>query len=494
MGDRVAKVVAAATLMETLSPTIAPIPPADRISRGWPRVLFPGWLISLATILLGSLALRVVAWDAPREVFPGPSILLLWAVPLWLASRLRNPYSKALVAIWIVWFGVGSCNLVASYLSYGDFYLVRADPAAIVYEAGVAVMVLALLSAESLLRRRNDSRSIPSVGTGRVRDLPPLFFIFLLLFPLAYLVSMLVTVGYLPILQGRSFVDEIYDTDYGPLYGYGTVLVFSLLAVLHRAVLARRTIVRIGWVALALLFLFIAVADGKRFYAMIVLLAIYPLYSLRTGLASQARPRVGKAALALGLGGLIYLGVLVIRSGHQLDLSALLPYALSAVGVEYRDFAYSMNHVSPGSVPGYDWLRSTCASLLNSQLLAAVGIDKAAETLKGSAYVWRDLFGSVFGIRTGIISELYFAFGVSGALVLYLLGLVIGVVTKQLVAARQGPTGPFWAVLYAIAVLTIVGQSTSTAGLITLVAYVYCVYWVLSRVTMAARRASPPDE
>lgn len=472
--------------MELSHSAIDLTPPSNRAGLRWlpPRV--PGWVLCFAAMVLGSLVLPLLASEAPRDVFPSTKIVLLWGIPLWLTSRLRNPYSRALVWIWAIWFAVGSCNLVASYLAYGDFYFVKADPAVILYEAGVTVLVMGLLAAESLMRRRLGQRRGPG-SDGRTHsakcDLPSLFFLFLLVFPFGYLASMLTTVGYIPMFQGRSFAADIYETDYGPLYGYGTVLVFSLLAVLHRVVSAQRQAARLWWLLLLLVFLFIALADGKRYFAIIALLAAYPLYSLSVGHGHRSRVIAG-TILVVASGGLIYLGVLLVRSGYQLPISSILPYALAAIGVEYRDLAYSLAHFTPGHIAGYDWLRSTFFSLVNSQVLAAVGIDKTAETLKGSAYVWRDLFGAGVGIRTGLLSELYFAYSVWAAPILLVLGMMIGVVTERLARKDRGPTVAFWAVLYAIAVLTIVGQSTSTAGLVSLVGYTYCVYWVAGRVAV----------
>ena len=185
--------------------------------------------------------------------------------------------------------------------------------------------------------------------------------------------------------------------------------------------------------------------------------------------------------LGIGLTGVVlYVGVLILRQGFNLDAYAGLALQLQAVGVEHRDFVYSLNHYTVGHIPNYHWAESAAAAALNSKFLEAFGVDKLAHVFQGSAYVWKDLFGIDYGIRTGIISELYFAYGWFGVPVMIGVGVVVGMLTISLKNATSTRL-VFGSTVYAMLLLAIVGQTTGTTGGLTVLFYAYLVL-LLTRV------------
>lgn len=446
-----------------------------------------GMLIAFGCLLAFPGITQAVVPEVPSELLPSLATSAMWAGPVIAWGLLRNPLNKFATGTWIAWFVIGHVNLVASYIAFGDFYLLDADLAARIYIAFTFAYCLGVLLAEQW-QRPDSTGAFTSQTDTLIRDRPSLaYVVFLLAFPLVYIGAMYTTLGYLPLIRGGDFTAEIYNTYYGPLYAYGFTLVFSMLYVFYSLFDKRPTWRRtlLGIVLLAIVG--IAVSDGKRYFAVLFILACVPfLFRVRPAEMRHLHPMALIAGL-VGLGGLVYVGVLAVRTGSQPGVFAVLELQLAAVGVEYRDFVYSVNHFEAGLIPGYDWLRSTVFSLLNSTLLAGVGIDKHAETLRGSAYVWRELVEGEFGVRTGIASELFFCYGYGGLAAMLAVGVGVGWLGMRLLTVRRRATLSFPSAVYALVILLPVSQSTATAGLLSLVGYVYATYWVLDRVEPRCR-------
>ncbi len=82
---------------------------------------------------------------------------------------------------------------------------------------------------------------------------------------------------------------------------------------------------------------------------------------------------------------------------------------------EYRTFAYVVNYFKPGEIENYNWAVSTIAAAINSTVLHVLGFDEESLVQSSSAFSWRYIFYSEFGIRAGIIAGLYMAYGFPGA-------------------------------------------------------------------------------
>jgi len=434
-----------------------------------------GWHVAL---YLGLLAFPLLAHLAvpytPARLLPPIWVSALWVGPVGLLAFMRNPLDRLVAFVWLGWFVVGSLNIVASYYIWGSYWDVEAGPADLVYVAFTFVFFAGLLAAEALRRRLPGSPPQPAQrhSTG---SLHPAFEWLMLLFPLFYAVSMYRTLGYLPLLQGVDLTKDIYELDYGRLYGYSIVLVLSALVAVHKARHARMPIGRLGYAILVPTFLFVSILDGKRFNLMLFMAAIL-VYFLSVSRRRTSTLGGWATVLGIGLAGVVlYVGVLILRQGFNLDAYAGVALQLQAVGVEHRDFVYSLNHYTPGHIPNYHWAGSAAASALNSKLLEAFGVDKLAHVFQGSAYVWKDLFGIEYGIRTGIISELYFAYGWFGLPVILGVGIVVGMLATAL-SKNISPTRlVFGSTAYAMLLLTIVGQTTGITGGLTVLLYAYVV-------------------
>ena len=93
---------------------------------------------------------------------------------------------------------------------------------------------------------------------------------------------------------------------------------------------------------------------------------------------------LGVVAIALVA---FYIGGELIRDGFQDDEIATTELQLSLVGVEYRDYVYSVDELRAGlyRIPDYDWAASTAAAMINSTLLDLAGVNKARKSSPNAA-------------------------------------------------------------------------------------------------------------
>jgi hypothetical protein len=292
----------------------------------------------------------------------------------------------------------------------------------------------------------------------------------LIMFCIAWGVTLVAYAGYVPILSGFDITESIYETNYGPLYGYGLVLVVAAVALFTRATQLRRRQVAVFLGALAIIFVTsISFLDGKRYIAILIVLGCsFALLKVYGG--QRAR---GLLATLIGIAVFLYLLVFVVRQGVNLQrygdgwLSATF-----IAGVEFRDFAYSVARYEPGTIPEYSWLSSASASMANKNVLALIGLDKQAIIDQGSAFAWARLFNSPYGIRTGIVSELWFAYGWLGLVVILFIGSITSRVSIAISRAKTDKQLVNRCVILALLTSLIMGQSTSIAGSITVLLYV----------------------
>ena len=315
------------------------------------------------------IAVEWLVHDVPPELLPSLGLSIAWSIPVLLLAFLENPLSKVAALFWVGWFLVGSINVVASYYVYGKAFQMSVEQAGWIYLASTSAFLIGLLTAGRLPAfRSRASASARSLGIESDRFARPLIVLFVA-FPILFAWSMHRALGYFPILQGSDITRQIYELEYGRLYGYAVLLVFSMLFVVDRLSQAQSVVQRAAYSCLLAAFLLISVLDGKRLTLMLFLAsaAAYLLPLMRSRLRSIGPVAVAGALIAVA--GTLYVGVFVVRKGLQVERYQLAAYQFSAVGDEYRDFVYSVNEYAPGEIPEYRWFRSAVFAGLNSTAL-----------------------------------------------------------------------------------------------------------------------------
>ncbi len=426
------------------------------------------------------LVLRLVFWSVPSAVLPSLGAVALGIPAAFLLRAIHNPYSRFALALWLTWWCIGSLNLLGSYVTVGNYYAIDVDQGIRVYMLFADVYALGLWLSERIVPA--PAGFGPSLRSIR-DDLPRTFRFALMSFPFAWVASMYVTLGYVPLAKGEDITFEMYAANYGVLYGFTAVISVAVGYAVYQA-LQRTGTDRARWLGYALLAIVLSVADGKRFVALIAGMASFVF------LAHHLQRRTWRALPGLVFAAMgLYVGIALVRQGldasaHPTDLYA----RLAMIGVEFRDFALSMEMFRPGQVPGYAWASSALAAMVNGKLLALLGMNKSALVQSGSAYVWMKVFGTGLGIRTGVVSELWFAYGWLGCVPMLLFGVGSGLIAGWIVRARTLSSLLFGAQIYALAVLEINGQTTAATGTIAVLAYLWLLFALLRGVE---RNAAP---
>ncbi|MBC7227787.1 MAG: oligosaccharide repeat unit polymerase [Thermoflexales bacterium] len=421
-------------------------------------------------LLLLPLFLKIIGPHAPSEMIPSLPLLLLWIVPIFFLSRICNIFNQTFGLAWALWFVVGSVNLIASYDYYGESYRLNADTPALIY-----ILFLSAILAGIYLAERNSNRDKHRDDQNlRFQSLTPYFSSVLLIFPFIWFGSLVLSLGYVPILrawEGENVVLSMYALDYGPLYGYMLVNSLSLLMAFAKFYIKKGT-ARYFYLCLIIVFAFFVIASGKRHIIILSMLSIlaYLFYTKRITV-SQA------LSFFIIIGGL-YMGLEILRQGSEATKFSSFTRKFLTIGHEYRAFAYVVNHLKPGEIAGYNWAASTLAAAVNEGVLLAIGFDKNALIQMSSAYAWRYIFYSEFGIRSNLTAELYMAYGWAGMPLAFIFGMVVGWISKWITMTRSRDNLIFLCVAYATLMLTLVDSFNDVVGSLTLLFYV----WVINRL------------
>lgn len=437
-------------------------------------LLIAGLFLFWPSILVGIFPqLQVSLMPTPVDLIPG---ILAWLI----LQKIRCPYSRMLGYVWILWYFVGTLNTLSSSLVLGNYYsnLYLRDATGI-YLMACVFYFLGLLGFERFFGK--NKYAIYSGVTPKL-NIHPFFRWLLLIFPLLWLLSMYLKLGYIPILSGVDITDDLYQIAYGPLYPYGACLVISILYAGQRSMSSKTSKERLTYALVTALYLLISLADGKRAFAMVAIggLIAISFRLLHEKTWTKILPMLAITMVAL------YVGGILIRGGGTADTSQIyLKFML--VGVEFRDFVYSVNFIEPGKVENYSWATSTLASMTNSVIFPILGLDKGAIVSLDSAHAWAALWGSSFGIRTGVVSELWFAYGIMSMLILFSFGLLSGYIIKTIRTTAGIKELIFMAAIFGLLFLAITSQSTFTAGTLPVFLYLYLVLTV-GQYLMAPRK------
>lgn len=443
--------------------------------------LRPSLVLYALFLAFGSVA-HAIDPTVPDELIVPLGASALWGIPLAVFAFVRSPFNRLVGYAWILWALIGAINVIASYLFYGDHYLVEVAETHVIYLVFAAVFFAGLFVQEQLARFV--PTTVPPPPTDAVH---PWVVRALLVFPVLWFASVYLTLGYVPIMLGIDIGDDMYELDYGPLYGLALLLALSMLMALECSAAARTPLRRWGFGALVVVFGACSMIDSKRVTLMVGMAAMF-VYFIRVKGTSFLR--TATVALVLTAGATAYFAGQIIRKGLDMEILDRTELQLSTVGVEYRDFVYSVNNFEPERIPDYDWALSAGAAMINSSVLEAMGADKQALVERGSAYAWKNLLGSDFGIRTGIVCELYFAYGYFGLAVIFVFGMLSAWVSAQLAHARTKLGLIFISVVYGMLLLAIVGQTMATTGSFTTLLYAWVAAWLVRSLVPHASSSS----
>jgi len=413
------------------------------------------------------------------EYFIFPSLLSHSAliVPVFVIFNLKNRFTKAFIAVWIAWLHIGELKIL-DYYGINPFYI-SMDEGCIIYTLFLAVMSAGILWHDIRTSNRPPATAGPQQGRLVFNDFGWLEYP-LLVFPLVWFVDFIRNVGYIPIFSGSDVTDKIYAIEYGFVYNYGFINCISAVLLYDRALKSDTRAQKIGWYTLTVLAVLITTIDSKRLFLLVSIGAIFLYDKIIAGRFSINGKSIGLILAAA----VLYVGLQNMRLGSSSE--AQYKREGMPMGVEFREYIRAVNEFEPGQIPGYDLTASTLANLVNGALLGAVGFNKAELNSQDSALTFMTIFdpGNTLGIRTGLISELYFAYDFYGLLVILLFGYAVSTVAYAMLQTHLKSSMILLVVIFSLLTLTVFGQSSVTAGSLCVLFYLY----LLIRVAGPPRR------
>ncbi|SOD78857.1 hypothetical protein [Spirosoma fluviale] len=426
-------------------------------------------LIYFALVQVTPLAYQ--AFFGYSEYFIYPSLLShsLLIVPIATIFLLKNRYTKAFLLVWIAWLYVGELKIL-TYFAINPYYI-SMDEGCIIYNIYLIFMSIGMLIHDVNTPVPTPSAEEQAKGRLILNDLGP-FEYFLLIFPLIWIVDFVRNVGFIPILSGNDVTDTMYGLNYGYVYNFGFFNCFSAVLLYDRFLKSTTTQSKLFWVSMLILTVLIMSADSKRLYLLVSLLAIFVYDKLMAGALT-----INFRTIMILLSGLfLYVILQNIRLGNATES----PFERDGfpLGSEFREYIRAVNEFKPGEIAGYDLLASTIGGFVNSFVLKLAGFDKSELVHKDSAYSFMKLFDSenTLGIRTGLTSELYFAYSFYGLLFITFFGWLISSLAYRLVRVAKQSSLLFLSTIYGLLVLTVFGQSSVTVGCLSVTMYLYGLF------------------
>lgn len=431
-------------------------------------------------VLMGEGLIHTIFPARPESMSFSFLPIIFWLVYGIIFSFIRSRLSIVLILAVFGFYWIGNLNAVASYFHYGNRYLTELQTANLIYATFAVAFSIGVVFSERLL---NASIVIPFEQL-RKEGVNTVFFFGTFLFPFIWLIDELIVLRRVPILSGESIVNDMYSIQYGRLYGYGILLGVSALLIWSKF---KQT----GWDGRILLTTGLAVSvfamifDGRRVFLLAFIGAL-----LAYELTASPERRLWKPVLKFFTALLIvYLTILYVRQGGQLIRYPDPAQVFSNIGVEYRDFAYVVTHLNPGSLKGYSWLGSAVGGGGNWLILALLGLDKNELVFSGSAYQLGAFYRSSFGIRIGLIPEIWLQYGMFGVAFCPLIALLYVWFARLVEASRSEVGRVFASMFFGVALLSFVGQASAITGYWSLLVYVLFIWIFFEQF----RRKSEPQ-
>jgi low affinity Fe/Cu permease len=423
-------------------------------------------LLCCALAQLTPLAYQALFGYGEYYIYPSLISHSLLIVPIIVIFLLKNRYSKAFLIVWIAWLYVGELKIL-TYFAINPYYI-SMDEGCIIYNIYLIFLSIGMLLHDA--NTRVPKLSVEDQATGRLfyNDLGVFEYI-LLAFPLIWIIDFVRNVGFIPILSGNDVTDTMYGLNYGYIYNFGFFNCLSAVLLYDRLLKSTTKQSKTFWLIMLIMAVVIMSADSKRLYLLVSLLAIFVYDKLMAGKLTIN----SNTAIMVFSGLFLYVILQNIRLGSTTES----PFARDGfpLGAEFREYVRAINEFKPGEIPGYDLAASTVGAFVNSFLLKVAGYDKSELVHKDSAYSFMKLFDSdnTLGIRTGLTSEIYFAYGFYGLIFITFFGWVISYLSYRLIRVNEKSSLVFLSTIYGLLVLTAFGQSSVTVGCLSVLLYLY---------------------
>lgn len=407
----------------------------------------------------------------------------LLTIPVIIAFYLKNRYTKAFLAIWISWLFIGELKILTYYAV--NPYFISMNEGCTIYVIFVIFMSLGMLLHDISTNPPALAETNRSQGRVMLKDLSWLEPV-LIVFPLIWFADFMRTVGFIPIFAGTDVTNLMYEIKYGYVYNYGFLNCIAVVLMYDRYLKSNSTDRRIGWLVLVGVSLLVMSVDSKRLFLLTSLLAIFIYDKIMAGALTVDR----RTMVMLGFGVLLYVLLQNLRLGNAGES----PFSRDGLplGAEFREYIRAVNEYEPGKIPNYDFAGSMVGAFVNSFVLRMVGLDKGELVSKDSAYSFMTLFDdeNTLGIRTGLISELYFAYDFYALILITLFGIMVSYLSYRLIRVRLQSSLLILSTIWGLLVLSVFGQTSVTVGCLCILMYLYIIIRLIKLTQTHNQRAT----
>ncbi len=381
---------------------------------------------------------------------------------------LKNIFNRILVLSWIIFYFLGILNINSVQIRTNIWNL-EIYEASLLYITCVLILTVSLIVFENFIPNKiltnKDLKGFNLTIKGP-------FGWFLITFPFLLIINIFLSLGFFPILSGQSFVSEMYEYNYGILYGFKFIVVYTFCIVVIRFQKERNIVTT---TILVLFLIFVLSVDGKRFMLLLSIITIVPILIIESQLRKNERnlTKINYTPLIIGgiSIGVVYILINILRTGGDIGDSMYSIVENIPFGVEFKDYVHSYNTYSPEGVKDYNFELSALGSFLNSGMLEAIGLNKEELYQMGSQHAWMKLYNENFGIRLGIIAELYFAYGLFVLPLMIFMAYLINVINTKITKSTTYISRITFCILFGLMVLSVNGQATVFFGSLTIIIY-----------------------
>jgi len=410
-----------------------------------------------------------------REVDLSICLIAILIACFYSLSAIHNVYSRIIGYFWLWWMLIGIANAAAWSLLFSGSDL-KVETACLIYTSLLMCFLLGVLVF--------DKRKITNPLDLTVKP-NSLWSFIILVFPLIMMIESYLVLGYIPILSGGSIIDSMYSANYGKLYGYKSVMIFSIILSVYFTTYfnGKGKVKTVVFSILTVLLLMISLFDGKRVIFLCSLLSIFIYMNKLYGLGYIKRRSIYFIPIIF----ITYTGISSLRRGNSNIVMTSVDALFYSMGVEFRDFVWTVTYYEPGTIPGYSWVSSSLGSFINGNILSILGFDKNTLVAMDSARSWMGLFDIDLGIRTGIFSELWFEFGFFAILPAFIFGLFTSKICGDIYRATNITTLIFKLFTYAFVFFAVMGQSSLLFGVLITCIYIFILYNIIEFLTPKKR-------
>lgn len=393
---------------------------------------------------------------------------LFWLLVSLITGQIGQGMNRLYIYVMYAFFLIGNLNSAASLYRYGSYYSTNLQDANFIYSIFAIFLSIGIYLGEKYIKTNRYTNFTELIKEQN----KTVFFVGCMLFPFIWFADEMYALRRIPIFTGESILDEMYTANYGTLYGYGVLLAIPALLAWSKLIDTKNALAKVALIFLILSTIFFMIFDGRRVFALVFLFSLLAFEISRApekGIWKKTLP----FALILAT---LYLAILYFRQGGMFALTNSLAVKFSQIGVEYRDFSLLVTKLIPGSLPGYNWFGSVIGGFGNWFLLALLGFSKNELVFGGSAYQIALALKSNFGIRIGLLAEIWLDYGLNGAVISAFIGILLSIITRAVLMSTTEIGRLLACTLYGIATLSFVGQATAITGYLSLILYLWFIW------------------